>query len=73
MKQRSAAEVGAGWRVPFMRPDLPVFDDVITDFQRAFVGGSLTKGECLRRFEEEAREACGSTEMVGGAKPSRAR
>ena len=65
MKQRSAAEVGAGWRVPFMRPDLPVFDDVITDFQRAFVGGSLTKGECLRRFEEEAREACGSTEMVG--------
>ena len=65
MKQAPTPGDGGGWRVPFMRPDLPAFDDVAADIQAAFATGSLTKGDHLRRFEAHARQACGTSEMVG--------
>jgi dTDP-4-amino-4,6-dideoxygalactose transaminase len=59
------AAAGGAWRVPFMRPDLPGFDEVGPAIAAAVASGALTKGEHLRRFEAEARAVCGAADVVG--------
>lgn len=58
------AHPGTGWRIPFVRPDLPSFDFIAADIREAVTSGSLTKGCQLDRFEAEARAVCGTSEMV---------
>jgi len=58
------APAAGGWRVPFMRPDLPPYAEVGPAIAAAVASGALTKGEHLRRFEDEARAACGAADVV---------
>lgn len=53
------------WVVPFMRPDLPSFDTVAPGIEAIMRGGTLTKGDELRRLEEDARAALRTTHVVG--------
>ena len=59
-----AAPPAAGWRVPFVRPDLPAFADVEPVFRGIFAGGMLTKGSELARLEAEARAVTGAAHVV---------
>lgn len=52
------------WQVPFVRPDLPAFDDLEPVFRRIFSGGILTKGGELARLEAEARALTGAADVV---------
>lgn len=54
----------AGWRVPFVRPDLPAFDDIEPVFREIFAGGILTKGAELKQLEAEARALTGAADVV---------
>ena len=54
----------AGWRVPFVRPDLPGYDEVESAFRRIVDSGLLTKGEELRAFEEDVRQLTGAAHVV---------
>ena len=38
---------GHEWRVPFMRPDLPVYEHVADSIRDTFASGVLTKGRAL--------------------------
>ncbi|NDC54587.1 MAG: DegT/DnrJ/EryC1/StrS family aminotransferase, partial [Planctomycetia bacterium] len=58
------APPASGWRVPFVRPDLPSFDDVEPAFRRILAGGMLTKGTELSRLEADARAVTGAADVV---------
>lgn len=60
----AVASPAAGWRVPFVRPDLPAFDEVEPAFREIFAGGILTKGSELARLEAEARAVTGAAHVV---------
>jgi len=53
-----------GWRVPFVRPDLPAFDDVEPVFRQVFASGMLTKGAALVELEAAARDLTGAADVV---------
>lgn len=52
------------WLVPFVRPDLPAFDDLEPVFREIFSRGILTKGGELARLEEEVRALTGAADVV---------
>ena len=54
-----------GWRVPFVKPDLPALVDMAAGIESAVGSGVLTKGEQLRRLEAEAAERLGVRHVVG--------
>jgi len=54
----------ADWRVPFVRPDLPAFDELEPVFRQIFAGGILTKGAELARLEADVRALTGATDVV---------
>ena len=54
----------ATWRVPFVRPDIPTFDEVEPMFRDIFAGGMLTKGTELSRLESAARTLTGAADVV---------
>ena len=58
------ASSSAAWRVPFVRPDLPTFDEVEPLFREIFAGGMLTKGAELARLEAAARALTGAADVV---------
>lgn len=60
----ASVPAGAAWRVPFVRPDLPAFDDLEPVFREIFARGMLTKGAELARFEDEARALTGAADVV---------
>ena len=53
------------WRVPFVRPDLPTYDEVAPAVRAAFESGSLTKGKYLLEFESAAARCTGTSDAVG--------
>lgn len=55
----------AGWRVPFVRPDVPAYADVAAAMERAVTSGLLTKGPELAALEDEAAAALGVRHVVG--------
>ncbi len=57
------APVG-GWRVPFVRPDLPGYDELEPEFRRIVETGLLTKGGELRRLEEDVCELTGAAHAI---------
>lgn len=59
-----SAPPAAGWRVPFVRPDLPTFAEVEPLFREIFAGGMLTKGPELARLEAAARALTGAADVV---------
>jgi dTDP-4-amino-4,6-dideoxygalactose transaminase len=54
-----------GWRVPFVRPDVPAYAEVSAAIERAVSGGMLTKGPELVALEAEAAAAVGVRHVVG--------
>lgn len=52
------------WRVPFVRPDLPDYDDLAAAFRGIIDRGLVTKGEELARLEEEAKAVIGAADVV---------
>jgi dTDP-4-amino-4,6-dideoxygalactose transaminase len=55
----------AGWRVPFVRPDVPAYAEVSAAIERAISSGMLTKGPELAALEAEAAAALGVRHVVG--------
>ena len=53
-----------GWRVPFVRPDLPPFDAIEPAFRRIHASGILTKGAELTALESEAARLLGVDDVV---------
>jgi dTDP-4-amino-4,6-dideoxygalactose transaminase len=64
-RERGPESPQGGWRVPFVRPDVPEFSAVAADFEAAISSGLLTKGPQLQRLEEEAAAALGVRHVVG--------
>ena len=58
------APPASGWRVPFVRPDLPTFDEIEPAFRESFASGILTKGPALARLEAAARTLTGAADVV---------
>lgn len=56
---------GHEWRVPFMRPDLPVYDHVADSIRDTFASGVLTKGRALDLLEADAAQCVGAHDAVG--------
>jgi len=54
-----------GWRVPFVKPDLPALVDLAEGIESAVGSGVLTKGDQLRRLEAEAVALLGVKHVVG--------
>lgn len=52
------------FRVPFVRPDLPAYDDLEPAFREIFSSGMLTKGPQLARLESLARDLTGAADVV---------
>jgi len=61
----TAASSMLPWRVPFVRPDLPTYDEVAPEICAAFEAGSLTKGRYLVEFERAAARCAGTSDAVG--------
>jgi len=57
--------VAHDWRVPFMRPDLPAYDQVLDSIRDTFTSGVLTKGRALELLEADAAEYVGALDAVG--------
>lgn len=62
--QTPGAPAAGRYRVPFVRPDIPAFDDVESVFRRVFSSGILTKGPELARLEATARRLTGAADVV---------
>lgn len=60
----TAVPAAAGWRVPFVRPDLPAYDDLAASFRRIVESGHVTKGPELLHFEAEAADVLGVADVV---------
>lgn len=52
------------WRVPFVRPDLPAYDDLAGAFRHIVETGQVTKGPQLAALEAEARDLIGAADVV---------
>lgn len=59
------AAAATGWRVPFVRPDLPSFADLEPTFREIFARGMLTKGGELACLEAAASDLTGAVEVIG--------
>lgn len=57
-------EVPGGWRVPFVRPDLPPYEAIEPAFRRIHASGILTKGTELVALESEAAGLLGVEHVV---------
>jgi dTDP-4-amino-4,6-dideoxygalactose transaminase len=57
--------VAHDWRVPFMRPDLPAYDQVSDSIRDTFTSGVLTKGRALELLEADAAQCVGALDAVG--------
>lgn len=53
-----------GWKVPFVRPDLPGFEDLGPAFHRIVGSGMLTKGAEVAGLEADVRALTGAREVV---------
>lgn len=60
----TAVRAAGAWRVPFVRPDLPDYDDLAEAFRAIIVRGQVTKGDELARLEEEAKAVLGAADVV---------
>ena len=55
----------SGWRVPFVRPDVPAYAELSGAIERAVSSGMLTKGPELAALEAEAVALIGVRHVVG--------
>jgi dTDP-4-amino-4,6-dideoxygalactose transaminase len=51
--------------VPFVRPDVPKFDELELAFRAVFASGLFTKGDQLKAFEAEAASALETRDAIG--------
>jgi dTDP-4-amino-4,6-dideoxygalactose transaminase len=55
---------GRAARIPLVRPDLPPADEVARSFVRVLESGIVTKGGCLRDFEDAAAALIGCRHVI---------
>jgi len=57
-------QAARAWRVPFVRPDLPNYDELAGVFRRIVESGQVTKGQELLRLEADAKDLIGAADVV---------
>ena len=60
----SSARTAPPIRIPLVRPDLPSAESLGPAIARAFETGMVTKGACLREFEEAAAAVIGCRHAI---------
>lgn len=60
----TSADTGRSIRVPLVRPDLPSTESLVPAMARALESGIVTKGGCLREFEDAAASLIGCRHVV---------